>query len=65
MGQILNPTFFILNYKKMKPSKKIMRVSVTMQDIYDAMRGNVHKDKTKYSRKSKHKKSWKEKQSEK
>lgn len=49
----------------MKPSKKIMRVSVTMQDIYDAMRGNVHKDKTKYSRKSKHKKSWKEKQSEK
>ena len=65
MGQILNPAFFSLNYKKMKPSKKITRITVTMQDIYDAMRGNVHKDKTKYSRKSKHKKSWNGKQSEK
>ena len=44
-----------------KDDPTMLTISLTLQDIWNAMRGNVYKDKTKYSRKSKHKKSWKEK----
>ncbi len=40
----------------MKPQKKMQKIQVTMQDIWDAMRGNVQRNKKKYYRKQKHKK---------
>jgi len=48
-----------------KNQKKLRQVMLSLKDWQDAMRGNVYKNRKKYSRKSKHKKSWKEKQSEK
>jgi len=42
---------------KKKPLKVI---KVTMQEMYDAMKPSVHKNKKKYSRKTKHKKDEKE-----
>ena len=35
-------------------STKLQRVSVTLKDIHDAMRGNVYKNRKKYTRKTKH-----------
>ena len=32
------------------------KIEVTMQEIYEAMRGNVHRNRRKYNRKEKHKK---------
>ena len=40
----------------MKDRKGLQHISVTMQEIWDAMRPNVYKNKKKYSRKKKHKK---------
>ena len=39
----------------MKDRKGLQHISVTMQEIWDAMRSNVYKSKKKYSRKNKHK----------
>ena len=35
---------------------KLQKVQFTIQEIWQAMRGNVHKRKKKYTRKNKHKK---------
>ena len=32
------------------------KIEVSMQEIYEAMRGNVHRNRRKYYRKEKHKK---------
>lgn len=32
------------------------KIEVTMQEIYEAMRGSVHRNRRKYNRKEKHKK---------
>ena len=37
---------------------KLEKMNVEMQDIWDASRPNIHKNKKKYSRKGKNKKSW-------
>jgi len=34
---------------------KLQKVELTMQEIWQAMRGNVYKNKKKYTRKDKHK----------
>lgn len=34
---------------------KLQKVELTMQEIWQEMRGNVHKNKKKYTRKKKHK----------
>jgi len=34
---------------------KLQKVELTMQEIWQAMRGNVYKNKKKYTRKKKHK----------
>jgi hypothetical protein len=39
----------------MKDRKGLQHISVTIKEIYDAMRPNVYKSKKKYSRKNKHK----------
>lgn len=39
----------------MKKSKGLQHISVTIKEIYDAMRPNVYKNKKKYTRKNKHK----------
>jgi hypothetical protein len=39
----------------MKDRKGLQHISVTIKEIYDAMRPNVYKNKKKYSRKNKHK----------
>ena len=39
----------------MKDRKGLNRISVTMKEIYDALRPNVYKNKKKYTRKTKHK----------
>ena len=39
---------------KDKPTMQL--VSLTLQDIWNAMRGNVYRNKKKYSRKTKHSK---------
>lgn len=36
--------------------KGLQHISVTMREIWDAMRPNVYKNKKKYTRKKKHKK---------
>jgi len=36
-------------------NKKLVTVNLTMQEIWQAMRGSVQKNKKKYNRKSKHK----------
>ena len=36
--------------------KTIRKVEITQQDIWDASRPNIHKNKKKYTRKKKHKK---------
>ena len=38
----------------MKDRKGLQHISVTIKEIYDAMRPNVYKNKKKYSRKKKH-----------
>lgn len=40
----------------MKDRKGLQHISVTMQEIWEAMRPNVYKNKKKYNRKKKHKK---------
>lgn len=37
---------------------KLQKIQVEMQDIWDASRPNIHKNKKKYSRKGKNKKNW-------
>ena len=37
-------------------SRSMKTIKVTMQEIYDAMKPSVHKNKKKYTRKTKHKK---------
>jgi hypothetical protein len=39
----------------MKDRKGLQHISVTIKEIYDAMRPNVYKNKKKYTRKTKHK----------
>lgn len=39
----------------MKDRKGLQHISVTIKEIYDAMRPNVYKNKKKYTRKNKHK----------
>ncbi len=39
----------------MKDRKGLQHISVTIKEIYDAMRPNVYKNKKKYNRKKKHK----------
>lgn len=39
-----------------KKETKIQKTVFTLQEIWQAMRGNVHKSKKQYTRKSKHKK---------
>jgi len=39
----------------MKGRKGLQHISVTIKEIYDAMRPNVYKNKKKYTRKTKHK----------
>lgn len=39
----------------MKDRKGLRHISVTIKEIYDAMRPNVYKNKKKYTRKNKHK----------
>jgi hypothetical protein len=39
----------------MKDRKGLQHISVTIKEIYDAMRPNDYKSKKKYSRKKKHK----------
>jgi hypothetical protein len=39
----------------MKPQIKMQEIKVTMQDIWDAMKHNVQRNKKKYYRKTKHK----------
>ena len=39
---------------------KLEKVQLEMQDIWDASRPNIHKNKKKYSRKGKNKKKWKD-----
>ncbi len=39
---------------KQGKSTKLQRVTVTIKDIHDAMRGNVHRNRKKYTRKIKH-----------
>lgn len=39
----------------MKDRKGLQHISVTVKEIYDAMRPNVYKNKKKYTRKNKHK----------
>ena len=39
----------------MKDRKGLQHISVTIKEIYDAMRPNIYKSKKKYSRKNKHK----------
>ena len=41
-------------------SRSMKKIKVTMQEIYDAMKPSVHKNKKKYTRKTKHKKDGKE-----
>ena len=38
-----------------KENKKLQKTQFTIQEIWQAMRGNVHKNKKKYYRKNKHK----------
>ena len=38
----------------MKDRKGLQHISVTIKEIYDAMRPNVYKNKKKYTRKTKH-----------
>jgi len=38
-----------------KDRKGLQHISVTIKEIYDAMRPNVYKNKKKYTRKTKHK----------
>lgn len=38
---------------------KLEKIQVEIQDIWDASRPNIHKNKKKYSRKGKNKKNWK------
>ena len=38
-----------------KNETKLEKTQFTMQEIWQAMRGNVHKSKKQYTRKSKHK----------
>ena len=40
---------------------KMKKIKVTMQEIYDAMKPSVHKNKKKYTRKTKHKNNGEEK----
>ncbi len=42
----------------MKPQPVMQKISVSLQDIWDAMRGNVERNKKKYYRKKKHKKKY-------
>ena len=44
----------------MKDRKGLRHISVTMKEIYDALRPNVYKNKKKYTRKTKHKKDGKD-----
>jgi hypothetical protein len=39
-----------------KENKKLQKIQFTIQEIWQAMRGNVHKSKKQYNRKDKHKK---------
>lgn len=39
-----------------KENKKLQKMQFTIQEIWQAMRGNVHKSKKQYNRKDKHKK---------
>jgi hypothetical protein len=39
-----------------KKETKLKRTQFTIQEIWQAMRGNVHKSKKQYNRKDKHKK---------
>ena len=39
----------------MKPKPKMQEITVTMQDIWDAMKKRVHRNKKKYYKKIKHK----------
>ena len=39
----------------MKDRKGLQHISVTIKEIYDAMKPNVYKNKKKYTRKNKHK----------
>lgn len=39
----------------MNDRKGLQHISVTIKEIYDAMRPNVYKNKKKYTRKNKHK----------
>lgn len=52
---ILNKSYF-LYIICMKDRKGLQHISVTIQEIYDAMRPNVYKNKKKYNRKKKHRK---------
>ena len=38
-----------------KEIEKMKSIKVTMQEIYDAMKPSVHRNKKKYTRKNKHK----------
>ena len=42
-------------------SRSMKTIKVTMQEIYDAMKPSVHKNKKKYTRKTKHKNNGEEK----
>ena len=44
----------------MNDRKGLRHISVTMKEIYDALRPNVYKNKKKYTRKTKHKKDGKD-----
>jgi hypothetical protein len=39
-----------------KPKDTLQKTEFTIQEIWQAMRGNVHKSKKQYTRKTKHKK---------
>ena len=50
-------TFTVLDMRGSTPLSRSMKtIKVTMQEIYDAMKPSVHKNKKKYTRKTKHKK---------
>ena len=47
----------VLDMRGSNPLSRSMKtIKVTMQEIYDAMKPSVHKNKKKYTRKTKHKK---------